>query len=218
MKKKILIVDDHKIIADGMKLLIDKMDGFEVVDNAVNGQEALQKFQKIRPQILLLDNNLPDCEGIDLIPDFLKIDAEIKIIILTSYVEPSLVIRAITAGAKSFLTKNVDEKTIELVLNNIDDEDKNWIDPAINFKTLAYLISHNSKRESKEDVNIKLLSEEERQIIYFISEGNTNKEIAEKLFVSEHTIKNYISKIFKTLKLRNRSEIASFAVKNKLLE
>lgn len=211
MSKKVLLVDDHKVIMDGIELYINSIEGYEVIDKAQTGDEALLKIKKLLPDIVLLDYQLPDYNGIDLIPQVLKLSKEIKIIILTSYEEPDLAIRAIKAGAKAYLTKQIDEKGLARVLNGMFEGNKTWLDPNITFNVISNINAYANKG-SEESFN-----EEEKQLLRLVAKGKTNQQIAKELYLTEQTVKNYLLKMYKKFSLRNRSEAASLAIKHKVI-
>ena len=211
MNKNVLLVDDQRIIMDGLEIFIDNIQGYEVIGKALSGKEALVKMQELLPDIVLLEYNLPDYDGIDLIPELLKIHSESKVIILTSIAQPQLAIRAIKAGARGFLTKNMDEKGMENVLKGVFEEDKVWLDPSITFEVITAI---DSEEHGIPDTS---LSEQEKKLLAIVAQGKSNKDIAEELNLKEQTVKNYLFKVGNKLDIHNRSGLAAFAIKNNLI-
>lgn len=212
MKKNVLLVDDQRIIMDGLEIFIDNIQGYEVVGKALNAKEALVKMQELHPDIVLLEYNLPDFDGIDLIPKLLEIHPLAKVIILTSVAEPQLAIRAIKAGARGFLTKNMDKKGIENILKDVFEEDKVWLDPSITFDVISEIDVQSTAIPKIH------LTEQEKKLLAIVAQGKSNKDIAEELNLSEQTVKNYLFRVGKKLDIHNRSGLAAFTVKNTLIK
>lgn len=208
--KKVLLVDDHKIVADGIEIYINNIKGYEVIEKVYTGAKALEVIKEMHPDLILLDHFLPDCEGIDLIPEILKIDPSVKIVILTSFEDADLAIRAIKYGAKGFLTKKINEKGLTNVLAGVFEGDKTWLDPHITYEVIQNII-HTSQKEPQ------ILSMEEKQLLKLVAKGKTNQQIAKELFLSEQTVKNYLLKMYKRFGLRNRSEAANLAIKHHVI-
>ena len=208
--RKVLLVDDHQIVAEGLKFFVNNIGGYEVKDVALNGKDALAKAKEIMPDVVLLDYQLPDCNGIELIPKLLEIDFNVKIIMLTSFEDSDLIMRAVKAGAKGYLTKNIDEKELKHVLDGVFEVDKVWIDPSLTLQFVNAMSSDYTKVPNP-------LSEDERHLITLVARGKTNRQIAEILFVTDQTVKNYLTKIYRKMGIRNRAEAASYAIKNDIL-
>ena len=204
MNKNVLLVDDQRIITDGLEIFIDNIQGYQVVGKALNAKEALVKMQELHPDIVLLEYNLPDYDGIDLIAKLLEIHPQAKVIILTSIAEPQLAIRAIKAGARGFLTKNMDKKGIENILKDVFEEDKVWLDPSITFEVIAEIDEKNS------GVPRRSLTEQEKKLLASVAQGKSNKDIAVELNLNEQTVKNYLFRVGNKLDIHNRSGLAAF--------
>lgn len=210
MPYKVLLVDDHKIIADGLTLFINNIGNYKVVGWAGNGEDALASAKSLNPDLVIMDYRLPDYDGIDLIPKFLEINANIKILILTSYEDADLVVRAINSGAKGYLTKNITEQSLKIILTSVMENNQIWLDPSLTLKFMTSVENEYTKKDTA-------FSKEERYLITLIAQGKSNKEIAEEVFSSENTIKNHLTKLYKKMGLRNRAEIAMYAIKNEII-
>ena len=210
MPYKILLVDDHKIIADGMKLFINNIENFEVIGWAGTGQDALTMTQTLKPDLVILDYRLPDYDGIELIPELLAISEDTKIILLTSFQEADLVVRAINAGAKGYLTKNVDEHTLKYILKSVLEDNKTWLDPTLT----SHFMSSVNQEYKKIDTS---LTKEEKYLVSLVAQGKSNKDISKLFFISDQTIKSHLTKLYKKLGLRSRSEVAMYAIKHNVI-
>ena len=208
--KKVLLVDDHQIVAEGLKFFVNNIDGYEVIGVAINCQNALAKTKEFKPDVILLDYQLPDGDGIALIPKLLQLNPSLKIIMLTSFADSNLIMDAVKAGAKGYLTKNIDEKELKHVLDGVFQVDRVWIDPSLTLQFVNAMSTDYAKVPNP-------LSEEERHLITLVAQGKTNREIAVLLFVTDQTVKNYLTKIYRKIGIRNRAEAASYAIKNDVM-
>lgn len=208
---RLLIVDDHAVVRAGLKAILDNEPDFTVVAEAGSGEEAIEKVDSYKPDVVLMDIRMPGgMSGIEACELILRDHDDIYIIMLTSYAEDELVMDAIRAGAVGYVLKRVDStKLIEDIRRVMKGEAV--IDSAV-AQTLL-----NEVREAahiKEASVFADLSERELHILALIARGLTNREIAQKLFLGEGTVRNYVGKILSTLHVTNRAEAAVFAVKN----
>ncbi|NLC76824.1 MAG: response regulator transcription factor [Clostridia bacterium] len=207
----ILIVDDHEVVRYGLSLLLQQHDHLEVVGEAENLAEAMAMVEKHRPAVVIMDVRLKDSSGIQGCVEITRRYPETSVIMLTSYGDEDVVLESIRAGAKGFVLK--DAGNLELI-KAVDAaiRGKSMVDPAVTGKLLDRL------RKLPLDISDEKvkLTKQEKKVLTLIAEGMTNKEIAEKLFLSEKTIRNYVSNILSKLNLSNRAEAAVYAIKNGL--
>ena len=208
---RLLIVDDHAVVRAGLKAILDNEHDFTVVAEAGSGEEAIEKVDSYKPDVVLMDIRMPGgMSGIEACEIILQDHEDVHIIMLTSYAEDELVMDAIRAGAVGYVLKRVDSnKLIEDIRRVMSGEAV--IDSAV-AQTLL-----NEVREAahiKEASVFADLSERELHILALIARGLTNREIAQKLFLGEGTVRNYVGKILSTLHVTNRAEAAVFAVKH----
>lgn len=206
---KVLLVDDHSVVRLGLRSLMERNQGINVCGEAENLSEAYRKVKELNPDIVLMDIKLPDGDGVNGCREVKKISPFVKVIVLTAYAEDSIVIEAIKAGADGYLLKNIDSKAI---ISAIRDTAKGIpiLDPSVVGKVLNVV-----KREGGVE---NRFSAQERQILDLISEGKTNREISEQLYIAEKTVRNYVSKIMKKINVDNRTEAAIFWSKQKSLK
>ncbi|MDD4802002.1 MAG: response regulator transcription factor [Syntrophomonas sp.] len=205
---KVLIVDDHNIVRDGLKLILESDDRLVVCGEAKDLQEAMDKIRNTCPDVILLDFRLPDGDGINGCLMIKRQFPKIKIIILTAYTQEHLVIETIRAGADGYLLKSVESQ--ELINNIIKVHAGDCIlDASVTEGVFNSIISPDSKLASKSNY----LSLREKDILEILSQGKSNCEIAEALNISEKTVRNYISNIFKKLNVSNRTEAAMYWVR-----
>ena len=205
---RILVVDDHTITRDGLKALLSIYDDLDYAGEASNGEEAIELCKKIRPDVVLMDIEMPLMNGIDAASIIKEENPDIKIIALTSFADKKLVSQAIRAGATSYIIKNV---STEIIANSIRDAyaGKSNLSPEA---TRAMI------EEIKEPSPDKFsLTKQEMNILDLVVKGYSNKAIAGKLYISEHTVKFHIGNILSKLGASTRTEAATIATRNKLV-
>lgn len=207
---RVLIVDDHSIVRDGLRLILESDDRILVCGEAKGLQETMDIIPETLPDVILLDFKLPDGDGVNGCISIKSRFPKIKIIILTAYSQEHLVMETIRAGASGYLLKNIKSK--ELIENIIKVyEGDSVLDPCVTEGVFNNIIVN-----QKSDLENKL-SARETYILQMVSLGKSNKEIAEALTISEKTVRNYISNIFKKLNVSNRTEAASYWIRKKTL-
>lgn len=205
---KILIVDDDTLVREGLKLIFEIEDDFEVVGLAANGQEAYELCNKLQPDIILMDVRMPVMDGVlgtKLIKSSYK---NIKIVILTTFRDDEYIKEAIKSGAEGYILKNQPADTMIESLRTV--AKGNYVFE----KEVANSISSMLKNHNKIDISQLKISTREFQILQLVGEGLSNKEIAEKLFISGGTVRNYVTGRLEKLNFRDRTQLAIFYVKN----
>ncbi|KUO64071.1 MAG: hypothetical protein APF84_08145 [Gracilibacter sp. BRH_c7a] len=207
---KVLIVDDHNIVRDGLRLILELDDRIEVCGEAKGLQEAMDIIPEAQPDVILLDFKLPDGDGVNGCICIKSRFPKVKIIILTAYSQDHLVMETIRAGASGYLLKNI--KSDELIKNIF----KVYEGDSVLDASVTEGVFNNIIERQKADID-STLSCRETYILQMVSLGKSNKEIAEALAISEKTVRNYISNIFKKLNVSNRTEAASYWIRKKTL-
>lgn len=203
-KIKVLIVDDHSVVRKGLKLFLAANERLEVCSEAATLKEAMGMVAKYKPEVVLLDYKLPDGDGIIGCINIKTQFPAIKIIILTAFTDDSVVIDAIRAGADAYLLKDIEsDKLIDTIVSVYEGE--NVLDDSVTEDIFNHLRINN--KNIKRDDN---LSNQETKILQMIALGKINKEIAIEVGISENTVRNYISRIFKKINVSNRTEAASY--------
>ncbi|GMG95739.1 response regulator transcription factor [Tepidimicrobium xylanilyticum] len=206
---KVLIVDDEKLIREGLKIILSTHEDIDVVGMCSNGQEALEFIRKNRVDIILMDIRMPICDGV-LGTRIIKEEFEdIKVLILTTFDDREYIHEALKYGASGYLLK---DSSYDLIYEGIKVAVKGSL--VVHPKVANTIISSVSKEEDySKEIEKYCLTDRELTIIKEIANGLSNREIAEKLYLSEGTIKNNISNILTKLDLRDRTQIAIFAFK-----
>lgn len=210
-KIKVLLVDDHSVVRDGLRLLLQLNDGLKVCGEAATLKEAIMMTIDTNPDVVLLDFKLPDGDGVNGCISIKNLFPNIKIIILTAYAEQHIVMETIRAGADGYLLKNIEsEELIKTILSVHNGE--SVLDPSVTEGVFNSIKLDNQKIEESSE-----FSPRETKILQALSLGKTNKEIAESLSISDKTVRNYISNIFKKINVSNRTEAASYWIRKKNL-
>lgn len=200
---RVLIVDDHEVVRLGLISLLQRR--FQVVGEAASVVEAVRMARQVQPDVVVMDIRLPDGSGVEACREIRGERPETKVIMLTSYPDDEAVYGSIMAGASGYLLKQTRGQSLAEAIERVA-RGESLLDPAITDKVLERM-RQMAKGESDE---LAQLSPQERKIILAIAEGKTNKEIAEEVFLSDKTVKNYVSSILSKLNLRRRSEAAAF--------
>lgn len=209
-KIRVLLADDHTIFRKGLWEIIDKQSDMTVVGEAEDGVEAVSKAEELTPDVILMDIRMPHLDGVGAAHLIAERDPEAKIIILTMYLEEAYVSEAIKAGARGYILKDAGlEKMLEAIRAVYSGEVR--IDPGMASKALMKLC-----RETEDSRKSISLTKREKEILSFVVKGATNNEIAQELSLSELTIRNRLSGVFKKLGVRNRTEAATYAVQEGL--
>jgi DNA-binding NarL/FixJ family response regulator len=203
-KTRVMIVDDHEVVREGLRSLLRRRQELAVVGEADSVASAIEEARKTEPDVVIMDVRLPDGSGIEACREIRAERPDTKVLILTSYADEEAVFASIMAGAIGYLLKQTSTNTlIEAIERAMRGE--SLLDPAVTQRVLERV-----RTGKKDDDELSLLSEQERKILDLIAEGMTNIEIAKEIFLSDKTVKNYVSSILSKLNLRRRSEAAAF--------
>jgi len=209
---RILLVDDHEVVRLGLKALLSRHPRFEIVGEAGTADEAVSKAQVHRPDVVVMDVRLPGKSGIDATREIVAALPDTKVIILTSFADDDLLMDAVAAGATGYVLKQIGSDDLVRSLEAVGRGDA-LLDPAMMNKASARL--REAARRDRGDA-FKMLTEQEVKIITLVAHGRTNREIAGELFLSEKTVRNYVSSILGKLGLSHRAQAAAYAVEHGL--
>lgn len=206
-----MLADDHILMREGIRQLLEFDGNIEVVAEANDGEECLEKLIQYKPQILLLDINMPKKNGIDVLVDIHEKKIEVKVLILTVHNEIEYLIKAVDIGVDGYILKDSESaelrKAIQVIMNG-----ENYIQPKLIPSLNRKLLSRDVDKEK-----IELLTDRELEVLIQVAKGMFNKEIATSLNISERTVKNHISNIFKKIDVSDRTQAAVFAIKNDII-
>jgi DNA-binding NarL/FixJ family response regulator len=212
---KVIIVDDHAIVREGLKSLINHEEDFEVIAEAESGTACLEMLEtSIIPDIILMDLKMPGISGIEATRLIKTEYPQLKLILLTNYDNEEYVLEAIKAGADGYVLKDVKKgDLIEILRKNI--QDQAFIDPNVTRKLFDHLKNAIGPETPASDRPI--LTQRELEILAHLTEGLSNKEIADALFISLDTVKSHLKKIYQKLGAQNRSHAAKLAIQKRIL-
>ena len=206
-----MIADDHAMMREGIKQLLEFDGMVKVIAEASDGNECLSVLKTVRPDVLLLDINMPNKNGIEVLEELRNKRDDLKILILTVHNEVEYLVKAVDIGVNGYILKDSEsaelKKAIEAIVNG-----ENFIQPDLIPLLNARLI----KRDTDKD-KIEQLTKREREVLIQVANGMFNKEIANSLLISERTVKNHISSIFKKIEVSDRTQAAVFAIRNNLI-
>src|SRR4051794_26359981 len=205
---RVFLLDDHEVVRRGLADLLTAAGDIEVVGESGLAQEATRRIPALRPDVAVLDGRLPDGSGIDVCREIRSKHPEIAALILTSYDDDEALFSAIMAGAAGYVLKQVRGNDLIESVRRVA-AGQSMLDPAVTQQVLDRL-----RRGPEEDPALAPLTPQERRILELIGEGMTNRQIAEKMFLAEKTVKNYVSAMLAKLGLERRTQAAVFATKH----
>ena len=211
-KIKVLIVDDHQVVRQGLRTFLDLHPDILVVGEAGNGAAAVDLAAQLSPNVVLMDLVMPDMDGITATSRIKALGAGIQVIALTSFTEDDKVFPAIQAGASSYLLKDVTPDALVEAIRAVHHGEAR-LHPEI----MRKLMKQVARQPQSEPGNDPALTQREREVIHLVAEGKSNREIAETLVISEKTAKAHVSNILGKLGLEDRTQMAIYAIKNGLV-
>ena len=211
MAVNVMITDDHSMIREGLKQLLELEGDFKVVAEAADGVECISKLEEITPDVLLLDINMPNMNGLEVLQKMKEKKIKVKVLVLTIHSEVEYLLKAVDIGVNGYLLKDSESAELKKAINAVVNGE-NYIQPSLIPVLNAKMIDRD-----KDTVKIESLTRRELEVLKNLSYGMYNKEIAEKLDISERTVKNHISNIFKKIEVTDRTQAAVFAIRNNLI-
>jgi two-component system response regulator DevR len=206
---RLLLVDDHEVVRQGLVALLDRRPGFQVVAEAGTVQESISQARLHRPDIVVMDVRLPDGSGVEACREIRAELPETRVIMLTSFPDDEAVLSAIVAGASGYLLKQIRARDLVSALEAVG-RGESLLDPAVTERVLQR-VRRIAAGESSDELSV--LTPQEQKVLMLVAEGKTNKEIASEVFLSDKTVKNYVSSILSKLNLERRAQAAAFVAK-----
>jgi NarL family two-component system response regulator LiaR len=208
---RILIVDDHPLIREGLRAVLETQPDMELVGEARDGNEAVIRAQTLKPDVILMDLSLPEKDGIEATRQILKNDPTIRVLVLSNYLDDDKVFNVLKAGAKGYILKETFPQDLRQAVRSVY-QGKSALDPSIQRK----LVDHLSQVNNGDGTADEGLTERELEVLRLMSHGTTNPQIAAKLSVAEGTVRFHVSNILRKLGLENRTQAVLYALQKGL--
>lgn len=208
---RLLVVDDHEVVRQGLVAMLARRSNFQVVAEAGTAAESIELARKFKPDLVIMDVRLPDGSGIEACREIRAEMPDTKVVILTSYPDEEAVFSAIIAGASGYLLKQVRGRDLVAALEAVG-RGESLLDPAVTEKVLERV---RRVATSGATDDLAQLTAQEQRILLLVAEGKTNKEIAAEVFLSDKTVKNYVSSILSKLNLQRRAQAAAYVAKRR---
>jgi DNA-binding NarL/FixJ family response regulator len=204
---RLLLVDDQRLMRDGLRVLLELESDFEVVGEAENGAEALEAYRQLKPDVILMDIRMPVMDGVEATRRLRESDSNSKVIILTTFDDNEYVFEGLRAGALGYLLKDVSGDELSDAIRKVA-AGGSMIEPSVARKVVAEFARLAPATPEATEELIEPLSAREIEILKLVSQGLTNREIANKLFLAEGTVKNYVTSILQKIDARDRTQAA----------
>jgi len=211
MSIRVFLLDDHEVVRQGLRHLLESEDGIEVVGEASTATEALNRILATQPNVAVLDVRLGDGDGIEVCREVRDRYPEVACLMLTSFSDDEALVSAVMAGAAGYVLKDVKGNDLVESIRQVA-SGKSLLDPASTQRLLAFLRSSSASDSSRDDDR---LTAQENRILDYIAEGYTNRQIGAEMHLAEKTVKNYVSNILTKLGMSRRTEAAVYAVRRK---
>jgi two-component system, NarL family, response regulator DevR len=207
MTVRVFLLDDHEIVRRGVRELLEANDDIEVVGEAATAEEGMARIPAVKPDVAVVDMRLPDGNGVEVCREVRSRDESIQCLILTSFADDEALFDSIMAGAAGYLLKQIKGTDLVDAIRRVA-TGQSLLDPNVTARVLERL-----RKGPEEDERLARLTEQERKILDLIAEGLTNRQIGERMFLAEKTVKNYVSNLLAKLGMERRTEAAVFAAK-----
>ncbi len=211
MSIRVMLVDDHVLMREGIRQLLEFDGTITVIAEANNGVECLDKLKNNVPDVLLLDINMPEMNGIEVLEEIKRKKIDVKVLILTVHNEIDYLIKAVDIGVDGYILKDSESAELKKAINAVKNGES-YIQPSLIPTLNSKLISRDNDKDK-----IDSLTKRELEVLVQVANGLFNKEIALSLNISERTVKNHISNIFKKIDVSDRTQAAVFAIKNDII-
>ncbi len=209
---KILIVDDHPVVREGIGAMLRREPDFQIVGEASNGQEAVKKVHEVSPDVVLMDLRMPEMDGVEAITRIKEEKPEVKFIILTTYSDDEYIFRGIAAGARAYLLKDAPRDELFKAIRAVS-RGESLIQPVVASRVLDKLAEL-----SKKTPGVETLSDREIEVLRLMASGVSNKDIADRLSITQSTVKTHITSIFQKLNVTTRTEAVTTALKKGIIQ
>jgi two-component system response regulator DegU len=223
MKTRIVIIDDHQLFREGIKRILQFEENFEVVAEGADGSEALALVEKYRPDIVIMDINMPHINGVEATRQLVETYPDTKVVVLSIHDDENYVMHALQTGASGYLLKEMDADTLVEAVKVVA-EGGSYLHPKVTHNLIKEYrrlsTEKNEQEETKREIclPLHLLTRRECEVLQLLADGKSNRGISEALFISEKTVKNHVSNILQKLNVNDRTQAVVVAIKNGWVE
>ena len=210
-KLTVMLVDDHEVVRQGLRALIEAEDDVEVVTEASNGREAVAMAKSYNPRVVVMDVRMPDMNGVEACREIRDHDPDIAVIMLTSFSDDEALFNSIMAGAAGFVLKQIRGRDLIEAIRSVA-AGNSLLDPGVTKRVLERL---RKAKFDEQDPKLARLSPQEERILDLVGHGLTNREIAAQIHLSDKTVKNYVSTILQKLEVSRRAEAAAYLARTR---
>jgi len=212
---KILIVDDHAVVRDGLRVMLSRREEFVVVGEAENGLDAVAKVRELDPDVILMDLRMPELDGVEAMRQIRAENSEAKFLVLTTYDTDEYIFDAIEAGAKGYLLKDASREDLFQAISAVH-RGESLVQPGVASRVLDRLAQ--LTRQAGQAAEPQLLSDRELEVLQLMASGAANKQIASDLTISESTVKTHVTNIFQKLDVNHRTEAVTKAMSKGIIK
>ncbi|GLX20727.1 response regulator [Streptomyces sp. NPDC004126] len=216
MTIRVLIVDDQMMVREGFSVLLNAMEGIEVVGEAVDGRQAIAQVAALRPDVVLMDIRMPEMNGLEATRQIVAADTDAKVLVLTTFDLDEYVYQALRAGASGFLLKDASARQLAEGVRVVAAGEA-LLAPSVTKRLISEFSKLSEVQRAADPSGVSELTERETEVLVLIAQGLSNGEIADRLLVAESTIKTHVSRILVKLGLRDRTQAAVYAYETRLV-
>lgn len=216
-KIKIILVDDHQLVRDGIKSLISDSFGIDIIGEASNSVELFKQLHQMMPDVILMDISLPNMSGIEITKILKKDYPKIKTLMLSMYTSEDFIFNGLKAGINGYLPKNTTRDELLLAIEEVYNG-REYFSKSISNIILKSFVNSAKYGNNANDDKMSILTKRETEILKLVVEGVSNQHIADQLFISIRTVETHKTSIMKKLELNNTIDLVKFAIKNKIIE
>jgi two-component system response regulator DegU len=209
----VMIAEDHSMIREGLKQLLELEPDIRVISSLSDGQSVVDNYLSIKPDIVLMDINMPVLNGLDALDRLMELDSKAKVVMLTIHQDREYLLKALELGALGYILKDADSRVLIEAVRSVHNG-QTYIQPSM----ANELVNEYKRMKKAKEEPGNLLTAREIDVLRCLTKGMLNKEIARELFISEKTVKNHISSIFRKLDVQDRTQAAVYAIKNRIAE
>lgn len=214
---RLLVVDDHEIVRKGLRAVLEKQPGWEVVAEAKDGREAIEKARQARPDVTILDISMPSLNGLEAVRQIVKCVPHTKVLVLTVHDADSLISQALEAGAQGFVLKSDAGRDLVAAVEALK-QNRTFFTPKVGQLILNRYLDDDEPRESEDSTPAHVLTARQREIVQLLAEGKSSKEIAVALGLSVKTAETHRANIMRRIRCHSVTELVHYAVRNHIIE